>query len=251
MRQFRAFLGLWLALAFGVPAHAVPAAWTTFGGCSTTVTKVVAITSGTSTTVPSDYCSLVEVDALGEGGGSTVGGGGGGGGGGWAMLTGATYTPLQSVTIQIGAGGSSTPTCWVNCTTLKADFGRNGAASGVAGAGGTGNVGTATHNGGGGYAASSGAGGGAGGPNGNGNAGGAAIGGSGDAGSGGAGGNVGAGGAGLEYSLTAGGSAGSGGGGGSTFGGGAYGGGGSGCTSVCAPGAGAPGVIILQYHPNG
>ncbi len=249
MKRFLAALGLWIALGLS-PAHALPGAWTTYAGCSTT-TKVIAITSGTSTTVPSDYCSLVEVDVIGEGGIGSVGGGGGGGGGGWAKLTGATYTTSQSVTIQIGTGGTSTATCWSSCATLKADFGVDGAPSGVGGAGGSSNVGTATHSGGAGASLVAGAGGGAAGPNGNGNTGGAVNGGSGDAGSGGAGGGASAtGGAGTEYSLTAGGSAGSGGGGGGQYGrGGAYGGGGGGGTGVGGSFAGA-GVIILQYHPN-
>lgn len=254
MRRLLVGLALWLGLALA-PAHALPVGFTVYGGCNPSVTKVIAITSGTSYTIPADYCSLVEVDAIGEGGGSTSGSGGGGGGGGWANLTGATYAANQSITVQIGAGGSSTATCWVSCATLKADFGVSGSSVAVGGAGGSSNVGTTTHNGGAGSSTNSGAGGGAGGPNGNGNAGGAVTGGSGDAGSGGAGGGGGSGGSpGTEYSLTAGGSAGSGGGAGSASlaagPGGAYGGGGSGCASVCAPANGGAGVIIFQYHPN-
>lgn len=254
MRRIVLAITFWLGLALS-QAHAVPAAWgSIYGGCNPGVTKVVAFTSGTSAIVPIDYCSLVEVDAIGEGGTGGTPGGGGGGGGGWANLTTGTYTAGQSVPIQLGAGGSSTPTCWVSCSTLKADFGVNGATGPVGGSGGVNNVGSSTHNGGSGASVTVGGAGGAAGPNGNGSNASGQSGGSADAGSGGVGGSPGNnGGAGAEYSLTAGGTVGSGGGsggGGAPITAGNYGGGGGGCASFCSPTLGAPGILILQYHPT-
>lgn len=262
MRHLLVLLGvLW---SFALPAHAVPVGWMTTlsGGCST-ATTVVAITSGVTYTVPANYCSLVEVDVIGEGGAGSAGAPGNGGGGAWANLTGATYTPGQSITIQIGSGGSGTDTCWVSCATLKAQRGLSAVGS-TAGSGGAAasSVGTNKFSGGNGGGVLNGGGGGAGGPNGAGVAGVANTGGgAGDNGLGGAGGafsaggTPSAGGAGTEYALTAGGSAGSGGGGGYAGNGvtqgatgGLYGGGAGACNGCATPRAGVGGLIIFQYH---
>lgn len=111
-----------------------------------TVTKHIFITTTgySSITVPSDFQSLVSVEALGSGGQATVGGGGSGGGGAYAISTNMTgVTAGQSLYCYVGAGGATLPT-WINTsnaaptsstTGVKADYGHNGTSS--AGTGGS------------------------------------------------------------------------------------------------------------------
>jgi hypothetical protein len=78
------------------------------------VTKVVALTTGTTWTVPSDFSSLTSVECIGAGGNGGVGsssngdGSGGGGGGAYAKIISATLVAGTSYTIQIGTGGGTT-----------------------------------------------------------------------------------------------------------------------------------------------
>jgi len=244
MRRILALAAIFCA--FALPANAVPSAWTTFDNCSTTTVKTVAITSGTSYTIPGDYCSTVEVDAIGEGSAGTTTHGGGAGA--WSQITTGVYAVGQAIAIQIGAGSSSTKTCWVSCATLAADFGLNTGAGGLS----ANSVGTTKFSGGGGGSAGQG-GGGAAGASGSGQPVFSAVGGNGDAGAGGlGGGSQTQGSAGAEYTATLGGTFGSGGGGGGSStatpagAGGLYGaGGGSGTTT---PGAGSGGLIIFKYN---
>jgi hypothetical protein len=77
-----------------------------------TVLKTVFITSGTSYTIPSDFSSLVSIEAIGGGAGggalSTSDFFGGGGGGAYAKTTSVTGLAASgSVSINIGAGGAA------------------------------------------------------------------------------------------------------------------------------------------------
>jgi len=76
-------------------------------------TKVVFITTtGASTyTIPSDFGSLVSIEAIGGGAGgrkaaSSSTPGPGGGGGAYAKITSATLTPGASISVQVGPGGT-------------------------------------------------------------------------------------------------------------------------------------------------
>ena len=74
-------------------------------------TKVVFITGPATTfTIPSDFGSLVSIEAIGGGGGgSKSSSGGGSGGGGYAKVTSIltdTLTPSAVIPVQIGAGGT-------------------------------------------------------------------------------------------------------------------------------------------------
>lgn len=267
--------------------------WTTFYGnppvdvtiaaCSGTV---IALTSGTSWTVPSGVTSIVvEVIGGGAGGGTdnAAGGSGGGGGGAYSKNT-LTVTPGASIAYGIGVGGTATRlggVTWFgastaaactnvsNCLKAAGGFspgdvadgaGRSGAGGGLVSNG----IGATKYAGGGGaggnVSGGGGGGGGAAGKNGNGNNGVAGTanggsGGTGDAGFGGsAGGPLSSAGAGAEWTLTAGGTAGSGGGGGggNTSGsgslGGLYGGGGGGGGKGSgSANSGQPGVVIITY----
>lgn len=240
--------------------------------------KVILLTSGTTWTVPSDFTSTNTVVCIGPGATGVLGGpanpccgilgsgGPGGAGGAWASVSNLSLTPLSSINIHIGAGGSGTDT-WFNGTTLAGSSVGAKSSNGTTGGSGASSIGTSKNSGGNGGANGSGGvfaggGGGAGGPNGAGAAGAAGngisggAGGNGDAGSGGAGGTGGsAGSPGTEYTITAGGTAGSGGGGGAAMAsggaGGNYGAGGAGAfTNSFSGGVGAPGVIIVTYTPN-
>lgn len=74
---------------------------------------VVFLTSGVTWTVPTNYGSLVSVEAIGGGaGGRRASGltnpGPGGGGGAYAKITSATLTAGSSITVQVGTGGAAT-----------------------------------------------------------------------------------------------------------------------------------------------
>lgn len=209
-------------------------------------TQVIALTSGSTWTVPSDWNSAANtIEAIGAGasGTSTVAGGGGA----YAKLSNQTLTTGAVINIQVGSGD----TWWNTSGTLLAKAG-----SGTAGGDAASCI-PSTGAFSGGTTAGAGAGGAAG-KNGAGNPNSGINGGSGDAGFGGAGGagSFGApgtpGGAGSEWSLTAGGTVGSGGGGGqggpAGGQGGLYGGGGGN-----APGGGAAGrqgLIVITYTPG-
>ena len=97
---------------------------------------IVAITSGTSWTVPSDYGTPSTVDCIGggEGGVANAQGGGGGGGGAFARLNNMALTPGSSVPIQIGGypSGSHVKDTWfMSATTVlaKGAVGQNGGVS--------------------------------------------------------------------------------------------------------------------------
>lgn len=244
----RALLLLAALWAIASPAHAVPGAWTTYGGQCSTIAKIVAFSSGTTATIPSDYCAFQAVMLIGEGGpasGSTPGGGGA-----YAYKGGLNYSPSQVVNIQIGPGGTFTPTCWDSCSIAKADDGGTPLAGLAANS-----IGDVVYSGGAG--ASAGGGGGAAGPFGAGGAGSTTTGGTGDNGSGGVGGGPGnGGGSGGEIPLTSGGFVGTGGGGGKCGGtgnpnpGGSFGGGAGGHLTGSCFGSGGPGVIVLRYYPT-
>ena len=238
-------------------------------------TKTILVTSGTTWTVPSDWSSTNTITCIAPGANGAAGvgnvccliqGGQGGGGGAAAQISNlATLTPNGTVTIQIGAANSGSPTYFnganlggssVGAQAATANSTQQGLASasigttkkdGAIGAGVAGSVGLNAVAG-------------AAGP----------AGGAGDGGSGGAGGiggtsgggTGGTGGAGTEFTITAGGQAGSGGGGGAggcnggiNIGaggaGGVYGaGGGGGAASTlsgAAGGAGTAGCIIISY----
>ena len=71
-------------------------------------TYVIALTSGTSWTVPSDWNNANNsVECIGGGGGSGNQGGSGGGGGAYSKSSNLTLTPGNSIPIAIGAGGSA------------------------------------------------------------------------------------------------------------------------------------------------
>lgn len=229
------------------------------------------ILSGTTTWTVPDDCVSVNVDTIGAGaGGDSVGGAGGGGA--WSSIVGLAVTPKSTIAVQVGAGGSTGSVggdTWFNGASLAAaSVGAKGGGAPTTTTGGTGgqasgrpNSGnTSGNNGGNGGSVASanpGGGGGAAGPNGNGVAGsngGVSLGGSGGAGDNGSGGSGGAGSAsgtnpgnpGTEYD----GSHGSGGGGGGSItaaagAGGNYGGGGGG--SLVTGGAGANGLIVINY----
>jgi hypothetical protein len=244
--------------------------------------KIIAITSGATYTIPSDFYSLVSIEAIGGGGKATSKGGAGGGG--YAKITSLSGIAAGNVyTIGIGlgtnAGAQGTylspgtqDTFFNNGSTLYAQGGAastttTGSAGGAAancrptsGAqnGGYGGNGTASNAGGGG--------GGAAGPSGAGATGanyvGVAEGGAGGNGDNGAGGPGGAGGnnsaglpggAGTSWTLTAGGTVGAGGGGGGAGGayangnGGLYGGG---CGGGDASAHSGQGLIVLTYVPK-
>jgi hypothetical protein len=201
--------------------------------------------------IPSDFCSVVEVDLIGDGGQNDAAQPGGGGAfANW--LGGVTLVAGQSISIQVGS-----PTCFISCVTAKADFGTPGTGSGP-GTGGlaSNSIGVLTFSGGDGFAL--GGGGGAAGPFGNGAPGSANSGGQGDNGHGGVGGaGGGVGGNGTEWTLVGGAMVGAGGGGakglaGATTGtsGGAYGAGGGGVHFGCGcTSASGGGLIVFQYHP--
>jgi len=249
--------------------------------------KVVFITTtGTGTyTVPSDFASLVSVEAIGAGGGGGTGSGGAGGGGGaYAKSTAVTGLSSSRLDIyySIGAGnsGGTGGDTWFNVGTNSAPSSNTtgvlakGGTNGTGGAAGT-SVGTTTFAGGNGATGGFGGGGGAGGPNGAGGAGAGTGGGGGGGANGGtagsgstggtgiSGGNGGTGGAsptagsvGTYWTQTSNGAtAGSGGGGGgATSGsgvpgatGGLYGGGAGAGTASGGNSTGAQGIIVFTY----
>ena len=213
-------------------------------------TKTILVTSGTTWTVPSDWSSTNTITCIAPGANGAAGvgnvccliqGGQGGGGGAAAQISKlATLTPNGTVTIQIGAANSGSPTYFNGANLGGSSVGAQAATAnstqqGLASA----SIGTTKKDGGAGGAtnnqaapATGSSGGGAGGAIGAGVAGSVGLnavagaagpaGGAGDGGSGGAGGiggtsgggTGGTGGAGTEFTITAGGQAGSGGGGG-------------------------------------
>lgn len=244
---------------------------------SSGTTKTVAITTGSSFTVPSDFGSLVSIEAIGAGGGANnVSYGYGNGGAAYAIQPTLVGIAAGNVyPLQLGTGGGTIGTAAAPGTgdtyfdtgaVLYAQGGAT-ATSGAAGLGGSaaaciptsgafsggygGNVDGIYGGGGGGAAGKNGAG--ANGANASASADGS--GGQGDNGTGGAGGVGGgthAGGAGTEWSLSPSGTAGSGGGGagndaGTGGAGGKYGGG-AGSSTGSREGFGAAGVIFFTYQ---
>jgi hypothetical protein len=182
--------------------------------------QTVFITSGTTYTIPSDFVSIVSVEAIGGGGSATVSGYGGGGGGAYAKTTSITgLTASGTAYCSIGAAAGDT---WFNGTSNAAPTTTNQGVLAKGGASATGNsgasggasgscVGNTSFSGGNGGAGQSssangvgGGGGGAGGPNGAGGNGGAAFALGGGGSGGGAGDTTGAGSAGAAGTLTAG-----------------------------------------------
>lgn len=143
--------------------------------------RIVALTSGTSWTVPSGV-TKVDVHCYGPGGwGTSSGSLIGGGGGAYAFKSGLSVTPGGSVTYQIGTPGASPANTWFSSTgTVLAEAGVNGDTPTIGGRGGTSSasVGDMKFSGGNG-ASGNGGGGGAAGPLGVGRAGGAGGGGGG------------------------------------------------------------------------
>ena len=148
------------------------------------------ITSGTTWTVPTDWTSVNTIETIGGGGAggsenSTNGNGASGGGGEYRVVTNVSYTPGNSITIQVGQGrtrvsdangNSGTATFIFNdsnssvvASSSAGKGGLRGGASQAGGAGGTGGTGGSENHGGAGGNTSStpvsgGSGGGAGGP---------------------------------------------------------------------------------------
>lgn len=243
------------------------------GAAGSGVQKTVFITSTGSFTIPSDFASLVSIEAIGAGangaastyspifGGSN---GAGGGGGAYAKITSLSgLTAGGTLYCQVPAANSGD--AWANITTNAAPTSTSdgvlakGASGSSRGASST-SVGTTKRDGG--NAGNGGGGGGAGGPNGDGGNGGGSLSGAGGVGNNGASG----GGSGGSYPGGAGGNgsywiqtsnsatAGPGGGGGSGMPGGAggnYGGGGGGGrysgSTTASSGAGKPGLIVFTY----
>lgn len=151
-----------------------------------TTTQIILLNPTTSWTAPSDITSTNLIDGIGEGGtglgNPNPSGTSGAGAGAFNSISNFTLTAGTAYPLQIGAGGQSLVTQFLNSTTLIADYGRsavNGTLTGAPGgaiannfpvntgfAGGAGGAGL-------GFTVGSGGGGGAGGPNGAGQAGGA------------------------------------------------------------------------------
>lgn len=106
-------------------------------------TTNIAITSGTTWTVVSDWGSVTNSLNAIAGGGSN-----GGGGGAWSLISNQTYTAGHSITIVIGAGGPSGTTTDGGDTSAKNDANSSvtllakGGTRGPGGAGGAGGSGT-------------------------------------------------------------------------------------------------------------
>lgn len=112
--------------------------------------KTILITSGTTFTIPSDFGSLVSIEAIGAGGcgASTTApqGQGGGGGGAYAKITSLSGLSANgTVYINIGAGGSNTRgslgvaggNTWLNTATSSAPSSTANGLLAPGGAGGT------------------------------------------------------------------------------------------------------------------
>lgn len=216
-------------------------------------TNVILTTTGVANfTVPPDWNnSMNNIQGIGEGD-SGLSSSKGGGGGAYSSISNLTLTIGASIPYQIGSGNSSTPTQFLNSSTMIAAGSSNGN-GGDAGS----SVGTTKFSGGAGSPGAERGAGGAAGPSGAGVTGGTTIGGNGGAGGGGlggaggignSGGPGGAGGNGAEFDGSHG--SGGGGGGGSSGGGagGLYGGGGGGSTG--AGGSAAQGIIFIRYTPT-
>ena len=81
-------------------------------------TKVVFITSGTTFTIPSDFISLISVEAIGGGGGSFANANlaGGSGGGAYSYSNAITgLTAGTTVYVSIGVGGDGRVVAGVEC----------------------------------------------------------------------------------------------------------------------------------------
>jgi len=96
------------------------------------------ITSGTGGTIPSDFGSVVSIEVIGGGGAGYVYTGGGGGA--YSKITAASYAPGQSVSWQVGAGGtgigSNGQDTWFESTSVvlaKGGAGGGGASGGLGG----------------------------------------------------------------------------------------------------------------------
>jgi hypothetical protein len=250
------------------------------------MTQVVLTATGTNTwTIPSNFGSTNTIEVIGAGGSGGASGANsspGGGGGGYGKISNISLTPGGSVSYTIATGGvgvsSSTYTAGNTAgdtyfngvsyavSSVGAKGGNGGAASYTGGGSGGGGKGDTTNTGGAGGNGqntsgwSGGGGGGAAGLNGNGNNGvngsgtGGASGGQGDSTSGGLGGTAGSvnGANGTEYGSYGSGGGGAGGsnsGGNSAGAGGLYGGGGGGGSSGQTSGAGANGLIVINYTP--
>lgn len=112
--------------------------------------KTIALTSGTSWVVPSDWNSASNsIETIGAGGGSAnaTGNGssgntsGGGGGGGYSKITNLSLTPSASITIAIGSSAAATAggDTWFNGASLSASsVGAKGGAPSVGATGGAG-----------------------------------------------------------------------------------------------------------------
>ncbi len=116
----------------------------------------VFLTSGSSWSVPADCVKVAQVDCIGGGGGGARGGGGGGGG--FARATNLVVTPLGSVSISVGAGGTGslgppggtggTTTFGSACSASGGTGGIDGTGTGAGGSGGAGTIGSTLFTGG-------------------------------------------------------------------------------------------------------
>jgi hypothetical protein len=105
--------------------------------CGTGAATVIVLTSGSSWTVPSNWCSLnntIEVIGGGGGGGpgdpGTNGPGSGGGGGGYSKITNLNLMPGALIPFSVGAGGAGAPTGQSNVAQPGGDTWLNGASFG-------------------------------------------------------------------------------------------------------------------------